>query len=201
MAIIDTVTYPLTNKNYHDELYDKTQIVIGHSFRADMLHFASWIYRINGNNKKTANFTINKEGKIYQHYDPKYYSTFINCEQDKASISIVLENSGWFRKDSLVDRYIDWLGNIYRKDSKDVLMKRWRNHTYWDRYSDIQLESLKELIIKLCDDYNIPKNFIGHNTYDENVDLFKGITFRSNYHQESTDVSPAFDMNILKNII
>lgn len=201
MAIIDTVTYILTNKNYHNELYDKTQIVIGHSFRTDMLHFASWVYRLNGNNKKTANFTINKEGKIYQHYDPKYYSTFINHQQDKASISIVLENKGWFKKDSLIDRYIDWLGNTYRKDSKDVLMKRWRNHTYWDKYSELQLESLKELIIKLCDDYNIPKNFIGHNTYDENTDLFKGITFRSNYHQESTDVSPAFDMNILKNII
>ena len=79
-------------------------------------------------------------------------------------------------------------------------MKRWRNHSYWDRYSEPQIESLKELVSLLCESYNIPKKFIGHNVFDENIDLFKGITFRSNYYQESTDVSPAFDMEILKNI-
>ena len=62
------------------------------------------------------------------------------------------------------------------------------------------MDSLKELVVKLCDEYNVPKKFIGHNVYDENVDLFKGITFRSNYYQESTDVSPAFDIEMLKTI-
>ena len=62
------------------------------------------------------------------------------------------------------------------------------------------INSLKILLIELCQKYDIPKNFIGHNVFDSNVDLFKGIVFRSNYHQESTDVSPAFDMEVLKNI-
>jgi len=100
----------------------------------------------------------------------------------------------------MVDKYIDWIGNNYRIETDNVLMKRWRNHTYWDKYSEKQTESLKNLVIKLLDEYNIKKEFIGHNTYDENVDLFKGITFRSNYYQEATDVSPAFDINLLKNI-
>ena len=78
--------------------------------------------------------------------------------------------------------------------------KRWRNYTYWDKYTEVQMKSLTELLSKICQNYNINKDFIGHNVFDENVDLFKGITFRSNYYQESTDVSPAFDMEILKNI-
>lgn len=198
--LIDTETYKLNENNYHKENYDKTQIVIGHSTQKGMSHYAGWIYRLNGKNKKTATFTITKEGNIYQHYDPKYYSSFVNNQQDKASISIILENIGWFRKDSMIDRYVDWLGNSYKKNNEEVLNKRWRNYTYWDRYTDKQMKSLTEILPELCQNYNIPKDFIGHNVFDENVDLFKGITFRSNYYQEATDISPAFDLDILKNI-
>jgi len=198
--MINVDSYKLPEQNYYKDVFDKTQIVIGHSYRIGMKHYGGWIYRINGKNKKTATFTILKNGDIYQHYDPKYYSDFTDTVQDKASITIVLENLGWLKKDSMVNRYIDWLGNSYKKDDGNVLHKRWRNHSYWEKYTNEQIKSLKTLIIKLCEEYKIPKNFIGHNVYDENVDLYKGITFRSNYNQESTDVSPAFDMEILKNL-
>lgn len=198
--IIDTETYKLTENNYYKEIYDKTQIILGHTYQKGMLHYASWVYRLNGKNKKTATFTITKEGKIYQHYDPQYYSSFINKDQDKASISIILENLGWFRKDSMIDRYVDWLDNNYKKNNEDVLTKRWRNYSFWDKYTEVQLSSLKDLVADLCQKYNISKNFIGHNVFEENVDLFKGITSRSNYYQEATDISPAFDLDTLKNI-
>jgi len=198
--MIDTETYKLSDSNYFKDVYYKTQIIIGHSYRTGMLHYGSWLYRLNGKNKKTSTFTIDKEGKIYQHFDPKYFSDFVNNQQDKASISITLENLGWFKKDSMIERYVDWLGHNYKKQPNDVFMKRWRNYTYWDKYTEPQMESLKSLVTKLCEDYKISKDFIGHNVYDESVDLYKGITFRSNYHQESTDVSPAFNMEVLKNL-
>lgn len=200
MGLIDSKTYPLTENNFYKEKYDKTQIIVGHTYRKDMLHYGSWVNRLNGNYKKTATFTIDKEGKTYQHYDPIYYSTFIDKDQDKASISIVLENVGWYKKDVMIDRYVDWLGHNYKKDPNEVMMKKWRNHLYWDKYTKEQMDSLKSLIIKLCEEYNIPKDFIGNNVYDENVDLFKGITFRSNYYQEVTDVNPTFDMELLKKL-
>lgn len=198
--MIDFETYKLPDTNYYGDVYDKTQIIVGHSYRTGMSHYGSWIYRLNGKNKKTSTFTIDKQGKIFQHFDSKYFSDFIGNQQDKASISITLENTGWFRKDNMVDRYVDWLGHNYKKQPNEVLMKRWRNYTYWDKYTEPQMESLRNLVIKLCDDHKISKDFIGHNVYDENVDLYKGITFRSNYHQESTDVSPAFNMEVLKNL-
>jgi len=200
MGLIDNTKYILTEKNYYKEIYGKTQIIIGHTYRNNMLHYAEWVYRLNGKNKKTDTFTITKEGTIHQHYDPKYYSTFINKEQDKASISIILENVGWLKKDGITNKYVDWLGNEYIKQNEEVLNKRWRNYSYWDKYSQEQLKSLRKLVVELCDDYNIPKNFIGHNVYDENVDLYKGIVFRSNYYQETTDVSPSFNFEYLQNL-
>jgi hypothetical protein len=198
--VIDSQTYKLSDKNYYKDVYTKNQIVIGNTFRTGMLHYSSWVNRLNGKNKKTTNFTITKEGKIYQHFDTNFYSNFIGSEQDKTAISIVLENLGWLRKDSIIEKYIDWLGNHYKRNSDEVLIKKWRNHVYWDLYTKEQLNSLKELVLELCGENKISKNFIGHNTFDENIDLYDGIVFKSNYNQESTDVSPAFDMEILKEI-
>jgi hypothetical protein len=196
--IIDSTTYRLSNHNYYDKVYNKNQIIIGNTYRTGMLHFSSWINRINGFNKKTSTFTITKNGNIYQHYEPKYYSDFIKKEQDKSSISIVLENVGWFKKDSLNNIYYDWLNNQYKLDEKNITSKRWRNYNYWDNYSNKQMESLSFLVKKLCEDFNIDKNFIGNNVYNENSDLFDGILFRSNYYQHSTDVSPSFDFEKLQ---
>ena len=73
---IDKKTYKLPVSNYHKKNFKKTQIVVGHNSRKDMIHFESWINRRNGNYKKTSAFTIDKDGNVYQHFDPKNYSDF-----------------------------------------------------------------------------------------------------------------------------
>ena len=69
---------------------------------------------------------------------------------------------------------------------------------YGEAYTKEQLISLRELTNKLCDDFQIKNDCISHNVFNEDVDIYEGITFRSNYYQEATDVSPAFDMDIFK---
>jgi hypothetical protein len=197
--MIDKTSYTLTENNYYQVEYKKNQIVIGHSGRKEMRHFGGWINRRNGKHKKGASFTIDKEGTIYQHFDPKYYTDFVGVEQDKSNISIVLVNEGWLELDKLNNIYIDWLGHTYSKKSL-VKEQNWRNHKYWMRYTDEQMLSLKELVLYLCEEFKIKKDFIGHCVYDEDADIFNGITFRSNYKSELTDVSPAFEMDILNKL-
>lgn len=193
--MIDKETYLLGEENYHKEVYTKTQIVIGHSNRKDMRHFDAWLYRRNGKYKKTSAFTIDKNGDIYQHFDPKYYSDFIGFTQDKCNISITMVNSGWLKLNEM-NVYVDWLGHIYSKETK-ITEKSWRNYRYWVKYTDEQYKSLKKLINHLCQSFNIKNDIITHNVYDEHVDIFKGVTFRSNYNKEFTDVSPAFEIKKL----
>ncbi len=193
---INKEEYNLSNKNYYKETYQKTQIVIGHTGRKKMRHFEAWSNRKNGNYKKTTPFTIDTDGKIYQHYDPKYYSDFLDCEQDKCNISIILVNQGWLKLNDL-NVYVDWLGHIYSRDI-DPIKINWRNQRYWAKYTEEQLNSLKQLIDHLCQNFDINRSVIDNNVYDENVDLFKGITFRSNYSRELTDVSPAFKIEKIK---
>ena len=196
MMVIDSETYVLNDKNYHEKVFEKTQIVIGNNGRKDMRHFDSWLNRRNGKYTKTATFSIDRDGVIYQHYDPRYYSDFIGVEQDKCNISIVLVNPGWLKLTEN-NNYIDWLGHVYEKND-NILEKNWRDYKYWFKYTKEQINSLKELLPYLCDIYNIEQNIIETNVYDENVDIFKGVTFRSNYSKEFTDVSPAFNIEKLK---
>lgn len=193
---INKKDYILKETNYHKKVYQKTQIVVGHSGRKKMRHFDAWVNRRNGNYKKTSPYTIDIDGTIYQHYDPKYYSDFLNCEQDKCNISITLVNQGWLKLNDL-NVYVDWLGHIYSKNIKPV-EKSWRDYKYWAKYTEKQFVALKKLIDYLSKKFDIEKKVINNNVYDENVDLFKGITFRSNYSRDLTDVSPAFEIEKIK---
>jgi hypothetical protein len=47
----------------------KKKIIIGDTFNHDMQHVISWTHRYNGEYKKTAPFTIGKDGVIYKHFN------------------------------------------------------------------------------------------------------------------------------------
>jgi N-acetyl-anhydromuramyl-L-alanine amidase AmpD len=199
MMEIDSVTYSLNTNNYIDKEFEKRQIVLGNTLITDMKHVNGWKKRLGGNYKKTSTFTIDRKGKIYQHFDPKFYSDFIGDKSvDKKIITISLENQGWLLKDSLKDRYVDWVGNIYRRRAK-IIEKRWRGFSYWDPYTPSQYKATLKLIEYLCNEFNIPKKIVGHNTQIENINLYEGITYRSNYFKEKTDLSPAWDFKKIKN--
>ena len=53
-----------------------------------------------------------------------------------------------------------------------------------------------ELIELICEEYDIPKNSIGHNVKVDKIEKFNGITTRSNYDSDFTDLNPAFDFDI-----
>ena len=148
---IDKKTYKLKNTNYHQKTFDKHQIVIGNSFANNLDHVTGWKNRLGGEYTKTSTYSIDRKGNIYQHYDPKYYSDFIGIKKvDKKIISITLENMGWLVKDLIKDKYIDWVGNIYKRRAK-VIEQRWRGFSYWDPYTSQQVKSCVNLIKFLCE--------------------------------------------------
>lgn len=196
---IDNLTYILTPSNFVPIETEKKLIVIGHTFNHDMKHYVGWCHRYNGEYKKTAAFTITKEGDVYRHFSPRYYARFLTSNDlNVKSIVILLENDGWLIKNGERNEFLTWLGDIYKQPS-EVVEKRWRGYIHWASYTSEQLESLAILVKTLCERYKIPLNVIGHNTKVDRLFDYTGVLYKSNIEKHYTDLSPSWDCELFKN--
>jgi N-acetyl-anhydromuramyl-L-alanine amidase AmpD len=172
----------------------KRQIILTHTSRTLTEYLTSLKHRKNGRYDKIPNYLISRDGKILKLLSNDGYTNYIDDDKlNKKSITICYENLGWLEKEPLKKSYINWIGNIY---NGKVLERRWRDYIFWQPYTDIQMENSILLIKLLCDEFSIPKKFVGHNTKINGLGNFEGILTRSNYNTVFTDVSPAFDFNL-----
>ena len=177
----------------------KKQIVLCHSSRVAQDYLSSLKYRHNGNNPYLPHYVINRDGQVLSLIPPDSYSKFLETDShNKSVIVICLENLGWLKKNPLSGSYVNWIGNIY---NQGIFEKKWRNHFFWQPYTDIQIEVLSELVGHLCETFEIPKTCIGHNVKVNGVERFEGIVSKSNYDSDYTDFSPAFNFEEFKKII
>ena len=150
--------------------------------------------------KKWNTFTIKRDGTTHQHYNDKHYSDFIGIKVvDKQSISIVLENMGCLTEQPLghkeYGKYVNWLNEYC--DNELVIEKNYLGYDHWEKFPDEQIESLVSLCSELCDAHSIPKEFIEFQHFNKTVSNYKGILFRSNYIESSSDITPLFDIKQL----
>ena len=192
MMHIDRESYKIKPKNRYRTKNSKTQIVIGVSLRKNGHHITRLQHKDYGNSKRWNTYTISRDGKVYQHYDDKFYTDFLGIKNgDKQSISIVLENMGaLFQIDD--DRHINWLNEVC--DEKQIIKKEWLGYEFWEDFPDDQLNSLISLCNELCVKHDIPKKFIEFNHHHKQTHRFKGIVFRGNYIEDSTDMNPLLEI-------
>lgn len=196
--MINNTDYVLTSKNYYKDDLNKKMIILANTNSTGMKHFNGWLNRYNGNFKRVAHYTILKNGQIYEHYNPLYSSDFMSKPNiDDKSIIIILENLGYLTKDYEKDLNVDWVGNIYNSDN-DVFYRKWRGFDMWDMYTQNQLESAVYLTSKLCNDFNIEKNVISHNTKITNPSEFNGVLYKSNFEKYYLDLNPSWNFEEFK---
>jgi hypothetical protein len=191
---IDKKKYKAGRDNYYITKHRKTQIILAGSLRKDNFHIKRLEKKDFGNTKKWPTFSINRMGEIFQHFDPKYYSDFMNLKEvDKHSISIVLENMGMVFWDYEANAF---LNNLHEKCEEDnVYEKNWRGYSYCEKYTEEQYKSTISLCIYICEEYNIPIDSLGMNVFHEETARFNGIVTRSNFDIEYTDLNPSFNFS------
>ena len=188
--------YDLTDFNYLGSNIKKKQIILTETKRSLRNYINGLKYRYNKKNPYLPNYVIDKTGHLYQIMRPENYSNFMGKKNiDENAIIISIENYGWLKKNALDNTFVNWVGDIYKKE---VYEKKWRDYFFWDPHQEIQINKLSELIIQLCDDFNIPKKCIGHNVKQEGVENFSGIVTKSNFNFIYKDVNPSFDFKLLK---
>jgi len=197
--VINDKEYALSSNNFVSEETIKSKIVLLNTFNSGMNHYVGWHNRIGGEYKRTTTYTIDKFGTVYQHFNPKYYSRLLDKKVDREIISISLVNYGYLIKDTKKNLYLNWFSDIY--SNEDVFEKRWRGYKYWEPYSNEQFTSAIELINKLCLEYNINKKVLSHNTKIDFPNNHNGVMYRSNFDKHYSDLSPAWDFMLFKEII
>jgi N-acetyl-anhydromuramyl-L-alanine amidase AmpD len=186
----------LTDFNFQGENFKKNQIILVETKRNFKDYIKSLKYRYNKKNPYLPNYLINKEGEIFLIMKPEKFSKFMMSEDiDSNSIIISLENFGWLKKNTLDNSHVNWIGDIYKGE---VYEKKWRDKFFWDKYQEKQVEKLCELIVSLCDKFNIPKKTIGHNVRFEGIENYKGIVSKSNFDFSNKDVNPSFDFKLIE---
>jgi hypothetical protein len=200
-VVINREKFKLGEGSYMKEIHPKKLIVIGNTMTSGMSHYDAWTNKISGKYKKTAAYTVTLNGKIYEHYDPKYYSRYVGCGLfDRKIIPIALENEGWLIKDFKTNVYINWAGEVYERD-EELVEKSWRGRLRWAPYSKKQLDSLAFLCEDLIKRFDIPRFVSPNNVIVNQFTKKSGIYYRSNESKTSLDVSPAFDIKYLKDKI
>lgn len=195
---LDKDTYAVNTKNYYAVKTKKTQIIIGGSLRSDNNHITHLKIKDFGQTKRWPTFSISREGKIYQHYDPAYYSDYMNVREiDKKAVSIVLENMGMLMYDANKEKFVNWINEEVSDAEKQVGEQLWKNCRYWEKYTTAQCEALVKLCNYLMKELDIKVDAIGHNVLETEIDInqFQGIVTRSNYDSEYTDLNPMFNWN------
>jgi N-acetyl-anhydromuramyl-L-alanine amidase AmpD len=169
----------------------KNQIILSHSSRPIEEYLYSLEFRFNGKFKRIPNYVISRKGEIFNLLKNIEHSNFFTEDNiNRNSIIIVLENLGWVQKEPLKDYYVNWNGDIYNGEVYD---KKWRDYFYWQPYTTSQIDSTVFLCKKLFNEMSIKKEIIGHNTKINGIEKFEGVTTRSNYDVNYTDLSPAFN--------
>jgi N-acetyl-anhydromuramyl-L-alanine amidase AmpD len=218
--MIDTTTFAAKASHRREHIYPKTQIC---------LHFtagssARGCYAAFQRNKNGTAFILDRDGKIYQYFDPRFWNVHLYRHKryepagyydlEKAAVGIEIVNLGPLKKDGDILR--TYYGGKYC-DVEDVELywdegKPWKGYQYWQNYTFAQYSSLNWLLNELEDQFAIPRvsdplepapndksggaRRIAKWHLDELLS-YKGITTHANYRNDKFDVGPAFQWQLI----
>lgn len=205
-------TEELPSMEYIKRVTGKTQIVLHHTVSALGKYIDDWFKSDKGKSKVAVAYVVDKDGSIYQLFDPIYWAWHIgggaSRKNNEESIAIEVVNEGQLFKRSDGSFYW-WIDNDYPEGRFEyegiatVLAKEFRGFLNFASYTDEQVDSTHDLIKFLFDKFpNIPRRFINTFDYNRNTLSYKGVVMHVNLRETGKwDLSPAWDLNKTSNII
>ena len=139
-----------------------------------------------------------KDGDIVQAFSSKYYAYHLGLKTNKnvpitkSSIGIEICNWGWLTKKE-DGKYYTYVNSVVPEEEVIELEEKFKGYKYWHKYSDAQLLSLRDLLIYLCDKYDISKKYQGDEIFDLNERALNGdsgIWTHVSYREDKFDCPP-----------
>ncbi len=202
MTIIES---KLNEDQYFKEKCVKNQIVIHHTAGGSSADNVIHGWNFNKERIGTA-FVINGAGLIYKAFEPENWAyhlglkTIANLKLNKASIGIEVCN--WGQLILKNGKYFNYL-NKEIPENEVVKLPKFRGFEFYHKYNQAQLDSLKILLLFLCEKYNIDKSY-NEDMFDVSKDALSGkngIYTHVSYRADKNDMSPQPNLiEMLKNL-
>jgi len=192
----------LADNQYFKEEAPKTQIYLHHTAGNGNAEGVSRYW--NGNETRIATaFIIGENGLIVQCFSSKHWAWHLGIDNqdfavngakyvnlNKCSIGIEVCNWGYLKKKG--DKYYNYAGGVVAPSNVTELEKPFKGFKYYYKYSDAQIESLRQLVEYLCDTYDIPKDY-NDSIWNIDKDAFKnvkGIYTHNSVRKDKSDMYP-----------
>ena len=203
----------LKESQYFAEESAKTQIYLHHTAGNGNAEAVSRYW--NGTSDRVATaFVVGQDGLIVQCFSSKHWAWHLGISKaefkgqgakyqnlDKASVGIEVCNWGYLKeKDGKFYNYV----NTRVPDSMvTTLDEPFKGFKHWYKYTDAQIESTRQLLVYLCDTYNIPREYRAQ-IFSLDKEAFKGtpgIYTHNSVRKDKSDIYPCQRMiQMLENL-
>jgi N-acetyl-anhydromuramyl-L-alanine amidase AmpD len=198
----------LKDNQYFAESSPKTQIYLHHTAGNGNAEGVSRYW--NGNDSRIATaFIIGENGTIVQCFSSKHWAWHLGIDQEdfarngakysnlnKLSVGIEVCNWGYLKKKG--DKFYNYAGGVVNPSYVTELETPYKGYKYWYKYSDAQIESLRQLVEYLCETYDIPKDYRSE-IWAIDKEAFKGtkgIFTHNSVRKDKSDMYP--DPRVIK---
>lgn len=213
LDITKIVQSRLSNDQFLQEEHPKKQIYLHHTAGGgNPIAVANYFQQKEG--KVATAFVIGEKGTIVQLFSSKHWAYHLGLKPevfsemgvtyrslDKISIGIEICNYGPLKKQN--GYFINYVGGRVDRSQVTELNGKYKGHIWWQKYTDAQIESTRQLLVYLCDTYGISKDY-----FDSIFDIDKralkgenGIFTHNSVRHDKSDIYPCPRMiEMLKNL-
>ena len=191
----------------------KNQIYLHHTAGSGNAEAVSRYW--NGNTERIATaFVVGADGLIVQCYSSKHWAWHLGVGDkefkaqgvpyknlNKTSVGIEVCNWGYLKEKN--GKFYNYVNAPVPDSMVTTLDEPYKGYKHWYKYTDAQIESTRQLVVYLCETYDIPKEYRSE-IFGLDVEAFKntkGIYTHNSVRKDKSDIYPCPRMiEMLKNL-
>lgn len=207
------IQVPLDKTQYFQEEATKKQIYLHHTAGGGNARSVSQFWNSNETRIATA-FIIANNGEIVQCFSSKHWAWHLGIDSEdfakngapyqnlnKSSVGIEVCNFGSLKFRN--GKFYNYVNGVVDPKNVTTLEQPYKGFLHWEKYTDAQIESTRQLLVYLCDTYKIPKAYRSE-IFQIDKEAFKGtagIFTHNSVRKDKSDIYPCPRMiQMLKNL-
>ena len=196
------VQHRLSKGQFFEENTDKSQIYLHHTAGNGNAEGVARFWNSNDSQIATA-FVIGENGTIVQCFSSKHWAWHLGIDSqdfvtrglpyknlNKLSVGIEVCNWGMLKEKN--GKFYNYVNGEVNASYVTTLETSYKGYKHWYKYTDAQIESLRQLVVYLCETYNIPKTY-RKEIFDLDNEAFKGtrgIYTHNSVRKDKADIYP-----------